>query len=69
MKHSRYKKNGYHTTTDGYFSTNKPPMGYNYALGYSEQSTEEVITNNTRKRVFMDNSKVVQMSQVRSVSK
>lgn len=44
-------------------------MGYNYALGYSEQSTEEVITNNTRKRVFMDNSKIVQMSQVRSVSK
>ena len=69
MKHSRYKKNGYHTSIDGYFSTKRPPMGYNYALGYSEQSTEEVITNNTRKRVFMDNSRVVQMSQVRSVSK
>ena len=51
---SRFTRNGYHTTSNSEFNTQKPPYGYNYALGYCEQGTEEVITKNHSKNVYMD---------------
>ena len=67
--HSKYKRNGFHTTTDGFINTNKPPMGYNWALGYTEQSTMEMEARNHCKKVFMETSKVVEMRSVRQLNR
>lgn len=69
-QHSVFKRNGFHTTTsDGFLNTENIPKGYNWALGYTEQSTNEVIAVNHSKNVYMDEVKRVSERGVRPLNK
>lgn len=51
---SRFSRNGFHTTSEGCVNTDHVPYGYNWALGYCDQGTDEVIAKNTCNKVYMD---------------
>jgi hypothetical protein len=67
---SRFSRNGFFMSINGNVNTETTPYGFNWALGYCEQSTDELLAKNTCKKRFMDMCEVlVNQSSPRSLSK